>query len=435
METKVPSWKAYQDIVALEESCGIMDFDNLDVTMEGYVGNTKGVEKLVKACNAACKSMEGNRGIMGHSFSKLDGSKEVRNIELVLKEMFGFKDVCIRVFNSAGRVCFSPYGPILIFADDVGAWTYPYSPIMRNITSDMPRMPTSHGERYYDNNHQYFCYIVTYSRMFTELNGEEMASVLLHEVGHNFDVTMTNYLFDLISWAITLISPTRVISSLFKIAGPQLQYIWDSVAKIMDYIPIVPLFFNLGITGYKGFTYLLGPLGLATRILKIMAASLSNGIQYPLEAPREAFADSFVAAHGLGAAFISALNKLEQTEYVTTYGPVVELWTGCGSALGSFAGLFLDPHFETQSRAKLILNEMKEVSEDPNLPRPLRKAAKDDYNRCKRAYDNFLKADPDERNACITRFSRNLKENLFGGRVDLRSIFWGIFGTKATDAR
>ena len=435
METQIPSWKAYQDLVALEEACGFYDFDNFDIVSEGYVGNTKYVEKLVKACNAACKTMDGNRGIMGHSFSKLDGSREIKNIEMILKEMFGFRDMCLRVFNSAGRVVFGPYGPIFIFKDDIGAHTYPYSPIMRNITSDMPRLPTAHGERYYDSNHQYFCYIVTYSRMFTELNGEEMAAVLLHEVGHNFDVTLTNYIFDLIGWAITLLSPTRLISSIVRIAGPQLINIWDSITKILDYIPIVPLFFNLGITGYKGLMYLCGPFGLLTRLFSILSGVVNRGLTYPLEAPKEAFADSFVAAHGLGAAYISALNKLEQTQYVTTYGPIVELWSGCGPALATFAGLFLDPHFENQSRAKLILDEMKEVSEDPNLPKPLRKAAKDDYNRCKRAYENFLKADPDERNACVTRFSRNLKENLFGGRVDLRSIFWARFGTKATDNR
>lgn len=435
MEMKVPTWKAYQDLVALEESCGIVDFDSLDVATEGYIGNTKYVEKLVKACDAACRTMAGKGNVMDVSFSRIDGSKEIRNIEMVLKEMFGFKDACIRVFNSAGRIVMSPIGPIIVFADDIGAYTYPYSPILRNVTSDMPRMPTAHGERYYDNAHQYFCYIVTYSRMFTLLNGEEMAAIILHEVGHNFDVTMTNYIFDLISWILTLPSPVPMVSAVLKAAGTHIRFAWDSITKILDYIPIVPLFFNLGITGYKAFTWLLGPLGLATRLMQIVTRTLNRGLTYPLEAPTEAFADSFVAAHGLGSAFISALNKLEQTEYVTTFGPLVELWSGSGAALGSFAGLFLDPHFETQSRAKLILREMEEVSNDPNLPKPLRKAAKDDYNRCKKAYDKFLQADPDERNACVTRFSRNVKEHVFGGSVDIRALFWARFGTKATDNR
>lgn len=431
----VPKWKIEQDIEDVMESCGFIDFDNLSPITEGYVGNSKMTQKLIKACDSACKYMDDKRTITSVSFSKLDSSKEIRNIELVLKEMFGFREACLRVFNSAGKVCMTSFGPMLVFSDDIGSYTTAQSPILRNISNDMPRLPTAHGERYYDASHQYFCYIVTYARMFTLLNGEEMAAMLLHEVGHNFDVTLSNYIFDLISWGCTAFSPLPLAGAAIKAAAPQINWALDNVTKILDYIPIVPLFFNLGITGVKAFTYLLGPLGLVTKIGEYIMKFISGGSISAFHLPKEAFADSFVTAHGLGPALISALNKLEKTQYITEYGPILELWTGSRSALGSFADMFIDPHPETQTRAKLVLEEMKEVSQDPNLPKPLRKAARNDYERCKKAYDQFLQVDPDERNASVTRFSRSLKEGLFNGKVDLRALFWFYFGTKATDHR
>ena len=426
-----PTWKIIEDLNDVQEALGEIDYDNLDTVTEGYVGNTKDVQKLVKACDAACTFMANKNNIIDLSLTHLDSSKEIRNIELVLKGMFGFKEMHLQVFNCGGHVSFYNGIPIFVFDDGIQAYTITKSPFMRNATTSMPRLPTYHGERYYDESHQYFCYVVTYNEMFTLLNGEEMAAVLLHEIGHNFDVTMTNYFWDLIGWALTLTSPRPLLSMLIRAIQPEWQFAWGSITKILDYIPIVPLFFNLGITGVKAFTYLLGPLGATTHIIYLLTSLLSGGAIGSFVLPKEAFADSFVAAHGLGAAYISALNKLDKVEYVTKYGPLVEFWTGTGPAIASFTALFIDPHPETQTRAKLILMGMKEASEDPTMPKSLRKVAKEDYQKCKRAYDQFLEADPDERNACITRFTRNLKESLFGGKVDLRALLWARFGTSA----
>ena len=362
MEIQVPSWKILQDLREVEEACGIFDFNDLDAVTEGYVGRTKDVDKLVRVCDAACRTMEGKRNVIDLSLTHLDRSKEMRNIELVLKEMFGFKEMHIRVFNCGGHVSFYGGLPIFVFEDGNNAITHTKSPLLRNVTSNMPRLPTYHGERYYDQAHQYFCYVVTYNEMFTLLNGEEMAAILLHEVGHNFDVTMTNYIFDLIGWACTLTSPRPLLSGILYAINPEWNYAWGSITKILDYIPIVPLFFNLGITGVKALTYLLGPLGATTYIISSITQLLSGGAVGALHLPREAFADSFVASYGLGAAYISALNKLDKVEYISDYGPIIELWTGTGPAVASFCALFLDPHPETQTRCKIILEQMKDAS-------------------------------------------------------------------------
>ena len=142
----------------------------------------------------------------------------------------------------------------------------------------------------------------------------------------------------------------------------------------------------------------------------------------------ETFADSYVNSMGYGDAMIRAINKLDTRDYSTRINPVVELWTGSGQAACAILLMFMDSNPENQTRAKNILNDMKRASEDKDMPAHIRKAIKEDYKRQKKAYDEFLQVDPDERNAVITRFARRFKESLFGGRVDFRVVLMNLLG-------
>jgi hypothetical protein len=184
---------------------------------------------------------------------------------------------------------------------------------------------------------------------------------------------------------------------------------------------------------------LLGPLGALSKIGTLLQHSADNpasAISGGLRVHQEVFADSYVNSLGYGDAMIHALGKLDQRNYSTKINPVVELWTGSGDAACAILLMFIDPHPENQSRAKQILNDMKRVSEDKNVPPHLRKAIKEDYARQKKAYDDFVNADPDERNAVCTRFARRMKENIFGGRVDFRLVLLSLVGgTSAMQSR
>jgi Zn-dependent protease with chaperone function len=386
--------------------------ESLDYTMEGYVGKTKETERIEKACAAICKEYK-DASIAQVSLAKIHDSKEIREIERAIEDLTGFRRVNIIVKNDK------------VF----NAYTMPGSMCVKAITNKMPNMPTAHGKKYYDESHGYYCMIVLHATIFAELEPDECTAIILHEVGHNFDHTMTNWLFDLYVWAITL--PSGPLSALFNIYRTEIQTGIETIVKILDYIPIFPLFANYIGEGLRALDMLLGPLGATTTIYRLLTYAERNpgtAILGMTRVHQETFADSYVNSLGYGDPMIRAINKIDTRNYSTKINPAIELWTGAGQAASAILLMFMDPHPENQTRAKNILDDMKRASEDKDMPAHVRKAIKEDYKRQKKAYDDFLKVDPDERNAVITRFARRFKESLFGGRVDFRVVLMNLLG-------
>lgn len=387
--------------------------ESLDIALEGYVGKTKETERIEKACKAICDQYKGS-GIVGTSLAKIHDSREIRDIERAIEDLTGFRKVSIIVANTTD-------------VSDMG--TVPGSMCVKAVMNKFPSMPTAHGKRYYDESHGYYCYIALPAGLFAEFEPDECTAWILHEVGHNFDHTMTCWLFDLYLWAITL--PSGPFSALLNVYRTEYNMAIDTIVRVLDYIPIWPLFNNFVGETIRHLDMLLGPLGVYSTIYRL----LNHACKYPtsttigmLTVHQETFADSYVNSMGYGDAMIRAINKMDTRDYSTRTNPLFELWTGSGKAACAILLMFMDPHPEAQTRAKNILNDMKRVAEDKNVPPQMRKAIKADYERQKKAYDDFLKVDPDERNGVITRFARRFKESLFGGRVDFRVVLMQLLG-------
>jgi hypothetical protein len=118
------------------------------------------------------------------------------------------------------------------------------------------------------------------------------------------------------------------------------------------------------------------------------------------------------------------MDKLD-TRYITRDKTIIaDTWTWAGSIAPTIMGLLLDPHPDAQTRARMALDDLKKLAENPMLPKHIRASVKKDYENSKEAYALFCQVEPDSRDAIALRFSRNFKENMLSGKMDFRTYFY-----------
>lgn len=423
-----PAWEADRDVFEMESKYPdmadlFMDYttEDLDYVIEGYVGKTKECQAIEKQFASIKKRFfqNGRGDFLNVSLSDVHGSPEMKEISRQLEKLTGFRTVEIIVRNSAM----------------VNMYTMPAAMILRS-GEGLPQLPVQHGKRYYDEKHCYFCYVCIYQQMIAELEPAELTAILLHEVGHNFDHTLSAWIFEWIVWgqAIVMGGPLTVLLNFVR---TEYRYVLDWIQKLFDYTAIIPLIKNGSLNIRRYMNMALGPIGRVSTIADMLLYSVDNPALMVLAGFRfqsEPFADSYATSLGYGPELISSFDKMEKRNIITNCGPLPEFWTGFGSGAIALIYMFIDEHPESQTRCKLILEAMRDVANDPQMPKSMKKAAMDEYNRTKKAYDAYLQADPDKRNACILRFTRDLREKIFGGKMDFRSwIYNAVNPVRATN--
>jgi hypothetical protein len=171
-----------------------------------------------------------------------------------------------------------------------------------------------------------------------------------------------------------------------------------------------------------------GPYGTVTKMGQQLAGSIANPISAATDVVvgmgEEKFADPFVTAYGYGAEHISLMDKLD-TYYITRdKNFIFDTWTWAGSIAPTILCLLIDPHPEAQTRARLALDDLNKLRQNPTLPKHMRASVERDYERCKEAYDLFVQVEPNKRDAIALRFSREFKENVLSGKLDLRQYLY-----------
>lgn len=109
--------------------------------------------------------------------AKLNSSSENKKLEELFKREFGFGEMVIHWEGT----------------DTANAYTMTRG-VMRLIDEDIPKLPVqSKSGGYYDPSHNYLCVVNIYAGLIDMgLTAEEMVSVILHEIGHNFQCTPIN---------------------------------------------------------------------------------------------------------------------------------------------------------------------------------------------------------------------------------------------------
>lgn len=379
----------------------------MDPVSEGYIGKTQNILKI-EQCFKSMLDKYGTTSLRNRAYHDLDRSQEKREIEDLLKKEFGFKSANIII------------RPVAVKA----SLTYTSSMLIRDWSCEMPTGLTAHGEKYYDFDHNYNYYQMMTTEYFDNvLTPDELTAILLRSVGYNFDICTMSYIGDLLFWLLCL-SPAGIIYQFWR---QEINMFIQRVLNMIDGLTPLRMLANYGLNAAKLISMALGPIGGIPTALQIILRAGADPVNTVINMltgfGRERFADSFVAAYGYGSSLISAIDKLDRWNVTTRKGGIIDTWTWAGTVAPTVLLMFIDPAPENQSRARLLLDDMRELATSPDLPPNIRRSVQADYERCNKAYEAFLQVEPEKRNGMVLRLSRNFKEHM-GGRVDFRTYLY-----------
>lgn len=295
---------------------------------------------------------------------------------------------------------FNIYSYTLIISNDdqINMWTF--SPMFKSIDPKKSVIVDKTGYRFVPQAEISVIMCAYTGLLFnSEFTDEEMFSIVLHELGHNFQRYVSNTLISL-----SFVSDVfRVYSILLDILTNPIQGVKDAGTLLFVSDPmkknLSKIFNRITLqdkkTIYTYFNFIRGicntlksiptdllyvPLSPILHVI-IGCANIINAI-YPWGVEGylgERFADNFAAYYGFGTHAVSAERKMSTNkirtgiEYYIKQVPIVGHFLNIISIPGNWLLHIGDVHPSTPSRMKSIINSMQNDLNDPRLNPKLKK--------------------------------------------------------------
>ena len=443
IEGYIPPHEVIKDMMLLDEMFET-DIDGImQAVSEGYVGKTptlKKIEALFGELHAMVKGPSTD-SIIGKltpsdidiAANKLTKSKQIKEINSLFKKQFGFKEFEMNIATSAGA----------------NAFTIPRSFITDDITFKEVHKYNKHGEPMYDNEHVMCVYCTTHTYNFRLLTPGEHLAIMLHEVGHNFDVSLSARLAEVMAIGGGAlkelnkkdgnVAASIFMSLFFALLKEKIgKYIQRYKNWMASYLGIFEYIESLRGKIMMYINTLKGPWYALNRIKYMAAHPAIAATKAAMALPtigQEVYSDSFAVAHGYGPELSSALIKLEKDYLPTmrngiTDGIMYDLHFGC-----VVLGLFFSDHPDILSRTAMNLKNLKALESDPELPAKYRAEVKKQREMAEKIYQDYLKLDPEIRTGWITKLAYFLGDTLFDGQIDLRTYVMGVSACNIPDPK
>lgn len=394
---------------------------------EAYFGKTKEFKQMEDCIQKLKDEYQDSVLHLGN----IENTHEWKKLRELLEDKFGF------------------YSLSLILKRDSlpNACTYPVSCTIDGAAQMSKYAVVDKGLKYNKNCKCCTLVYVTDTLFFNEkLTSAEVLSVLLHEIGHNFDEVCYKHLcafnvIDSIFYAVFVLinnplhfyeaflmfTGGRRIYSQFmnSIQGCMLWVFFDFIGNLVS-IPI-------GIA-YKIFLPIIKPIiyGISTiyNIIDPLAPFIlaCDGYQ------KEQFADKFVAIHGYGPEYASAMGKLEDeiNNLGITWGinriPIIAHFYQALAVATSFLGKSrLDPHPDYAARMMAIMNVIEtDLDKDKSIDAKTKQQAKKDIARIRQNVKDYLDDAKDENSFGddVQKAYQRWLLNMYPGKGDIRSSLY-----------
>lgn len=394
---------------------------------EAYFGKTKEFKQMEECIQKLKDEYQDSVLHLGN----IENTHEWKKLRELLEDKFGF------------------YSLSLILKRDSlpNACTYPVSCTIDGAAQMSKYAVVDKGLKYNKNCKCCTLVYVTDTLFFNEkLTSAEVLSVLLHEIGHNFDEVCYKHLcafnvIDSIFYAVFVLinnplhfyeaflmfTGGRRIYSQFmnSIQGCMLWVFFDFIGNLVS-IPI-------GIA-YKIFLPIIKPIiyGISTiyNIIDPLAPFIlaCDGYQ------KEQFADKFVAIHGYGPEYASAMGKLEDeiNNLGITWGinriPIIAHFYQALAVATSFLGKSrLDPHPDYAARMMAIMNVIEtDLDKDKSIDSKTKQQAKKDIARIRQNIKDYLDDTKDENSFGddVQKAYQRWLLNMYHGKGDIRSSLY-----------
>lgn len=387
-----------------------------------YQGKSKNLMEAEKYLGIIIKKVQSYE-YLSPEFYKFDPNKlnEIKKFEECIKKEFGF-----------GRfeINFDPRPMI-------NAYTSPARGIMTMFGTGMPHFPLKKGEKYYDKSHKYFCYVNFFTSFIPEFNmtpGECMA-IILHEIGHNFDVSIPGIIAKKVLFMVDVLN-SPILSILYDFA-PFYLLVNDKFYTLLshyysDYASIYAKYMIL----LEDFSSIFSDLRSAAYVKQVVeyiikGRPLKLFTDLVVGTGGEIFSDSFAVSYGYGkesASFMTKMTRYRYNKQRFTYSeelshiPVLNTFLDINRMIIQTATSFVDPHPDMDTRLIFIQKRMEDLSKDNSLSPTQRKIIKKDLELIKSSRESYLKMkDERERGAYATILRKYLLDKT-DGALDIKAF-------------
>lgn len=406
--------------------------DQTTVT-EGYVGRTKHTRRMEEIITSMKQDIYDNADSKAVNLLRnVDNHPGWQELATAIEDEFGFKKVIIQIVHSA---------------TSMNAMTQPYlSRCDRASLTKMPTQLTKHGEFYKDDK-SYIATFWFYNTLLYHLTPEEFVAIILHEVGHNFDLMQAQFCAEYFGWVFFIKDDVIGKAKAFiraklgkKVSTEPKESLFAKIRiGLSKFLPIKLLgVLSETVMRLSKFTKRGHPFAIArTVIIECGRSGVFTGLaglialRSTIGYASEDWSDSFASAYGYGPSLMSALAKMEMVNmgYSAT-NPIARalnevMYTT--STLQTLSLLMFSTHQETQTRIRKILDDLEKVAKDKNMPEETRKLIMRDVIMAREQYKRYLNGmDDNEHKGFIKSMVRNINEKLFNGKIDFRTYIFTV---------
>ena len=370
-------------------------YSNRVCVQEVYFGGNKELENAQKYLDKIVKRIKETQWSALYKLNITDSEDNIK-FQQSLQKMFGFGSVNIYWDNS--------YVP--------NAYTYPASLLLEAQPFEqwgINDLKMQKQGKYYDEKHlgRIVMCITMYFVKKLDLTPRETMSIILHEIGHNFDngyptlfkksicSGLTNFIYDF----------SLVVHRHLKAPGE---------AFLQKHAPLLKKLLELP----GDFKYHFNILPIDIEVLIRILANPFNAIFAFLGVSGEKFSDKFATTYGYGPEMSSVMDKFDgggmkgiakETIYKI---PVLRTLMDMQEATTGLLLSLIDEHPFEENRIKICIEALEKDLNDPDVPKSLKPAIKKDLDLMKKTYENNINM-KDREDLIVTRIRKQIMDKFY----------------------
>lgn len=372
-------------------------YDIEDLFLEAYYGKSQTLLECEKVIQKIILKQKEN------PLSNINKYDENKILQQLLIKQFGFRDVII-YWNTSTLV--NVYTLVNSHVIQIM--------INKNVIKDKIG--------YYDDTHTEVCVIQINSAIITNLNlsPTEIMAILLHEIGHNFDMSpfkILNFCIGFISYNSMQIVREFMGSNIMKVP---LNFIISIPDRVVQSIPILKkiamVFTKINKVFLQVQQTVFSPLYASASIVMLPFTPLFHLGALPVRAT-ENFADSFTSAYGYSLELSSALEKCN--DYYTRpkmddsiKNGFVRFLINLGICTKELNDLMLGNHGSNQERVLTMITRLK--NDLSSTPKEFQPELKKEVDKLEKYYNDFITKSENEKDV-LTKTYRTMIDKVIKG--------------------
>ena len=352
-------------------------YNDLRPVQEVYFGGNKNIENAQKCMDKIVARINATDTI-GLQTLNINESRENEELCMHLQKAFGFANVKIYWDSTTIPNAYTIPGSLI----------FDGRPFTEMNKSDFKKQREG---KYYDEKNRFTIVVVMGMYLVNRLQytSRETMSILLHEIGHNFDDTIPTVTRHILLMALTNFMSefsafvykhgTVPVTQSLQNKIPILKKLFTLHEEIMYHISVLPIDISAVISVIMNpFKAIFGWLGISG----------------------EKFSDKFAATYGYGPDLASALNKMDDPTKMSGAAksiiykiPVVRVIYDINETMAMTLFLLTDEHPYNENRINNVRVQLEEDYANPDVPRYLKPEIKKQLEHVKRIQELNLNND------------------------------------------